>query len=470
MVSNPARSTESDIVKADPTTILGKFLVGYQGWFTCHGDGEPVGPGHHGWQHWCTYPIADGGNINTDYWPDMSMYEGDELFPAPGFKHLNGEQAYLFSSRHPRTVQKHFRWMAENGVDGAFLQRFVGAVEEKPGDMGGLNIRDEVGKLVEQACEKEGRVYAIMYDAAKCKPKERLQEILEKDWKKLVNDKRILDSPNYLRHEGKPVIAVWGLSWADSDHTPETVRSIAKFLRDNTPGGAYLYAGIPNFWRTAEGDSLPNKDFLPAILESFDAISPWTVGAYPDEPGVDFHAQWRWGPDVDFLKKWEQDTGRHVEYIPTIHPGGTATNMSQGQWPMNGAPRCGGRFLWRQMYHTKRLGARTVYAAMWDEYDEGTQFLPAFVQQHQLPVDQTGRFKFIAYDVDGHVLPSDWYMRIAGYGAEALKGRYPLDEQFPEKVLQDWRHSHPRREQQGEASGSGSGSGEQGLAPAPVLA
>jgi hypothetical protein len=168
--------------------------------FNCHGDGEPVGPGemaspvlvrsflpmicqsgHHGWIHWFTHPVPNGGTLNTDYWPDTSQYTREELFVAPGFKHKNGRPAHLFSSRNPSTVQRsassstpntravlivtcrHFRWMAENGVDGAFLQRFLGLCDiARGGNDGNRRIRDEVGDNVQRAAEREGRVYAIM--------------------------------------------------------------------------------------------------------------------------------------------------------------------------------------------------------------------------------------------------------------------------------------------------------------------
>lgn len=53
--------------------------------------------------------------------------------------------------------------MAENGVDGAFLQRFLGATEIEGGDERSRNLRDEIGDRVQEAAEKEGRVFAIMY-------------------------------------------------------------------------------------------------------------------------------------------------------------------------------------------------------------------------------------------------------------------------------------------------------------------
>lgn len=155
-------NTGKTLKRANPSTIQDKFLVGYQGWFTCPGDGEPLDPHHHGWLHWFTYPIPDGGRPNTDLWPDVSEYSPSELFPAPGLKYSNGEQAFVFSSRNARTVERHFHWMALHGVDGAFLQRFLGQCDLEQGNEAIRNQRDEVGELVRRAAEKEGRVFAIM--------------------------------------------------------------------------------------------------------------------------------------------------------------------------------------------------------------------------------------------------------------------------------------------------------------------
>jgi hypothetical protein len=204
---------------ANPTTIKDKFLVGYQGWCVVRSHliwpfltllnlgsiaramaslSAPVRtrypplrypfpltrftePGHHGWIHWFTYPVPQGGHLNTDYWPDTSQYTREELFVAPGFKNKDGSPAHLFSSRNPKTVQRsafpttlntrarliascrHFHWMAENGVDGVFLQRFLGLCDVPPGGHdGNRRIRDEVGDLVQRAAEREGRVFTIM--------------------------------------------------------------------------------------------------------------------------------------------------------------------------------------------------------------------------------------------------------------------------------------------------------------------
>jgi len=47
------------------------------------------------------------------------------------------------------------------------------------------------------------------YDVSGVAP-DRIQKIIEHDWIHLIHEQEILDSPNYLRESGKPVIAIWG--------------------------------------------------------------------------------------------------------------------------------------------------------------------------------------------------------------------------------------------------------------------
>jgi hypothetical protein len=41
-------------------------------------------------------------------------------------------------------------------------------------------------------------------------PVDRIETVLQKDWMHLIYQQRILDSPNYLKEDGRPVIALWG--------------------------------------------------------------------------------------------------------------------------------------------------------------------------------------------------------------------------------------------------------------------
>ena len=103
------------------TSLRGKVMCGYQGWFRCPGDDANLG-----WVHWS----RDSRRITPEtltfeMWPDMTEYAGKERFPAPGFTYSNGRRAELFSSDNAATVLRHLEWMRDYGIDGAWLQRFL---------------------------------------------------------------------------------------------------------------------------------------------------------------------------------------------------------------------------------------------------------------------------------------------------------------------------------------------------------
>src|SRR5271154_7387922 len=104
-----------------PGDVVGKVTVGYQGWFACTGDGAPI----NSWWHYSggatPTPITLSNSIHC--WPDMRQFSTGY---QTGFTNFgNGQPARLFSSYDQQTVNTHFRWMAENGIDTAALQRFT---------------------------------------------------------------------------------------------------------------------------------------------------------------------------------------------------------------------------------------------------------------------------------------------------------------------------------------------------------
>ncbi|KAJ7474213.1 hypothetical protein FB451DRAFT_1133590 [Mycena latifolia] len=477
--------------RANPGTIQDKFLVGYQGWcVTCANDGPPIGEGHHGWLHWLNQPLLPpaNGRPNTDLWPDTSAYDATELYPVEGLAHRDGSPAKVFSSRDPRTVRRHFHWMAEHGVDGVFLQRFVGQVDpQEAGNRdarygGTRRLRDEVGRRVREAAEAEGRVWAIMYDVSGV-PAADVLRIITQDIAHLVHDERILESPAYLRERGRPVVAVWGFGLSDSPVPPQTARAVFAALRA-AAGNVYIFAGVPSHWRTpGAGDSHADPAW-PALWlgdeGAVDAISPWSVGRYSTGEEVERWAAERWAGDAELIAQLNEEIelsgggGRKVDYVPVVLPGGSGFNLSEGKWGFNNIKRNGGKFLWAQIFHAKRLkGVRSMYGAMWDEYDEGTAFLPVVEKKRLLP--ESEKWPFLALDEDGYDIPSDWYMRIAGFAAEGLRSERRIHDSFPSKELQDYWSTRPRYEDAaaasssasaGSAGASGSGSASAGGAKA----
>jgi hypothetical protein len=103
----------------DCSTLDGKIVCGYQGWFTAPGDGA-----NRGWTHYSRGGRFEPGHCSIDLWPDVSELEEDEKFATP-FRHSGGSIAHVFSSHSGKTVLRHFRWMQEYGIDGAFVQRFA---------------------------------------------------------------------------------------------------------------------------------------------------------------------------------------------------------------------------------------------------------------------------------------------------------------------------------------------------------
>lgn len=195
---------------ADPSSLYGKVMVGYQGWFNCEGDGVGLG-----WKHWsknARKPFGPG-NVTVDLWPDMSEYSEGERYKT-GFQLPGGKPAEVFSSANRKTVLRHFRWMQEYGIDGAFLKRFAnGLVNTKL-----RNHKDTVLSHVREGTKLSGRTYAVMYDLSGLQSGQ-VARVLD-DWTRLSQKDKIIEDPTYLHHKGKPLVAIWGIGFSDDRSTP----------------------------------------------------------------------------------------------------------------------------------------------------------------------------------------------------------------------------------------------------------
>ena len=134
--------------------LQGKVFCGYQGWFSAPGDGTDFGYDNYNYGG-----AFKPGVCVIDYWPDLSEFEEHEKYPTD-FRHADGTMAHVFSAANPRTVERHFQWMKDYGIDGVFLQRFGWALKQPKT----LLHRNQVLTNVRQAAKQQHRQWALMYD------------------------------------------------------------------------------------------------------------------------------------------------------------------------------------------------------------------------------------------------------------------------------------------------------------------
>ena len=387
----------------DPTSLDRKLMFGYQGWFGCPGDGSPLDD----WEHWFRRgAAASAATLRVDMWPDVSELSADERCTTP-LTLPDGQHAQLYSAYNPRTVDRHFQWLQDYELPGVFLQRFSVRLDN-PATLG---FRDGVLRNVRVAAEAHGRVFAIMYDISG-HPRESVVESVKRDWVYLVDTLRITESPRYLRHHGRPLLAIWGFGFRDRAPTPAQAAELIGFFRNN-PDPRYrvtLLGGIPARWRTLTRDSQTEEAWA-AVYRSFDVVSPWTVGRFNDDDGVDrFYG--------DEVRQDLAETRRlGIEYIPVVFPGFSWHNMNPTA-PFNPIPRRGGRFYWRQIERAVESGSTMVYGAMFDEVDEGTAIFKLAPTRDAAPAG----VPIVTLDTDGEELPSDWYLQLAREAQRRLRG------------------------------------------------
>lgn len=393
----------------DASTMTGKIMCGYQGWFTTPGDGSG-----RGWRHYSARGRFEPGACSIDLWPDVSELDDDEKYPTP-FRHADGRAATVFSSHSRKTVLRHFRWMEEYGIDGVFVQRF-GVETLQPLDLRHCNT---VLAHCREGANRQGRCYAVMYDLSGL-PAGGVRHVIE-DWKLLVDRMRIGQDPKdraYLRHQGKPVVAVWGIGFNDGrKYSLEECERLVDFLKNDPKyGGFTVLLGVPTGWRTLDADSVKDPA-LHRIIAQGDIISPWTVGRYRSLPGIADHARRRWQADL----AWCQ--ARRKDYLPVVFPGFSWHNLRPGS-RLDEIPRLKGQFLWKQYVETRKAGAAMLYQAMFDEMDEGTAI---FKCTNDPPA---GKSRFLT--LEG--LPSDHYLWLAGMGGKLLRAQIePTEEPPPRK-------------------------------------
>jgi hypothetical protein len=389
----------------ETSTLAGKVMCGYQGWFAAPGDGHPGG-----WRHWTKHagPMADG-NAKVDLWPDVSELSAGERI-ATDFKMPNGKMAEVFSSYERPTVLRHFQWMQQYGIDGVFVQRFVGEVANPSL----LKTDNTVLANCRAGANLYGRTYAVMYDLSGLRHGQ-IQKVMD-DWRALRREMDITGDPAYLHHRGKPVVAVWGIGFNDHrDYTLAECRQLIEFLKhDPEAGGCTVMIGVPAYWREQKKDTVTDPELL-EVIKAADIVSPWTVGRYHNPTEAAKYAEKAIAPDEAWCHKHGQD------FLPVVFPGFSWHNMYGAK--LNQIPRLRGQFLWSQFCAAKRAKASMVYVAMFDEVDEGTAIFKCSNEVPDGPLSQ-----FVTFEG----LPSDHYLRLVGAGTRMMRGDIPLRDKPPQ--------------------------------------
>ncbi len=387
------------VAEVDPGTLTGKVMCGYQGWFNATGDG--AGRGYHHWSRsGKRKPCPD--TITFDLWPDLSEFPEEERFPTE-FQHADGSTAEVFSSFLEPTVHRHFEWMRDYGIHGVFLQRFIHTLDQPQHK----RHNDTVLAHVRGGAEKTGRVFAMMYDTSGLGSGQS-QRLLD-DWRELVTETRITESPRYLNHKGRPLLAIWGCGFRDDKNRPslDDWEEILTALRtDPTLGNPAVMLGVPTFWRELRRDSL-EESRLHEILAMADVISPWTVGRYRDPGEARRHAAEIATADIAWCEE------HNLDYLPVAFPGFSWHHLQKRHGrdqPVNSIPRRRGEFLQSQIDAYLDAGAEMLYVAMFDEVDEGTAI---FKCTNHPPVDAP----FATFEG----LPSDHYLKLTGRAARRFE-------------------------------------------------
>jgi hypothetical protein len=388
------------------STLDGKVLVGYQGWFRC-----PTDPSDWGrWLHWTTSGVPTAASVQFDAFPDLSELSAADLYSVPTLT-IQGKPVNLYSGWSSSVVTAHFLWMRQYGIDGALLQRFVIDI---PGEMLG---HEQVIKNVMAAAKAQGRTWAIEYDVTGA-DMATVAQVIDADWQYLNRTLGVAASAAYLHDNGKPVVGVWGLGFPDKRHLSDPVLGSELIRLLQTTEDVTLIGGVPAGWRTLSKDSSTDPRWT-AAYAMLDVIEPWTVGRYYDVNQANYWQIYMTAPDLKQTQKHNQG------YMPVIFPGFSWHNLNRGE-ALNQIPRAGGAFLWRQAYQDRASGVSFIKIAMFDEVNEGTAIFKVVSKRSQAP-DQGD---WLTLDADGFDLPSDWYLRLTYEFAKA----FHTDTQVPEDL------------------------------------
>jgi len=368
---------------SSPGDVVGKITVGYQGWFLAAGDGSSF----NSFQH-----------TDLECWPDVRQYTttyGNVQFNQDGVLQPaftgtvgNGQPAKMFSDWDQSTVNVHFLWMQQNGIDCAALQRFGSHLS----DPRVVSQENGVADRVQSAAQTYGRKFYIMYDISGWT---NFQTELEPDWTNTMQAHT--SSSAYAKQNGKPVVCIWGIGVSGR---PGDVTSWTALINWFKSQGCYVIVGV----KTGFATDTTNL----AAYSAANMLMDWRVG-------INASANFQ----TDDAAALNFCNAHGIDYQTDIYPGtsfyngnGTAKNI---------IPRNHGDFMWTQFAAAKNAGVQSVYISMFDEINEATGIMNCAEDASSIP---SGQY-FLTLDYDGTHVSSDYYLRLTNDGGKMIKGLIP---------------------------------------------
>lgn len=390
------------------SAYTGLVMAGYQGWFAAEGDDS-----HRGWYHYRGRGGAfEPGVSSVDFWPDMREYK--KKYKSP-FKFADGSDAYLYSAYDEESVDLHFKWMKEYGIDGVHMQRFVAEIKSASGK----RHFNKVLQSALKAAKKYGRAISVMYDLSGCRSED--IALVDADWKELVKTFKLTDpevNPTYLWHRGKPLMTIWGVGF--NDRRRYTIADVDQLVdRLKSPDhGVSVMLGVPYYWSSLGRDTEPSEA-LHTLVRKADIVMPWAVGRYNSET---------FDPSV-VARDIAWCTTNNVDYVPLVFAGFSWGNMHNNPKIYHQIPRLKGDFFWQQVAAAKQAGAKALYIAMFDEIDEGTAIFKT-ANEKDTPLNGEKGLRFVGIEDD---LPTDHYLWLAGQAAAWFHGKPGYGAERPER-------------------------------------
>jgi hypothetical protein len=462
MYYEPVRVPEPpqvDLTSDTYDTYEGLVMAGYQGWHGTPGDGCPHNPAE-GWPHYASvaqHPFVFEPGVlrnNIDFWPDVSEYE--KTYAAHGFTSPDGSTPRLYSSYDASTVNLHFKWMKQYGIDGVFMQRFVSQITD---DIA-LSHSDKVLESAMMASNVHARAISIMYDMVGMTAGTSAEVVLN-DARQLVQKYNLMDRAKgqryFLYHNGKPLIGLVSVGQNSAPYTVAQAQAIVDGLQEM---GFSIMLGVPAYWRSANGHGdVVNDPMIIELIKDVDIIMPWFVGAYDYDGTVPTTPR---GSFADFfndriIDDFTAAESYGVDFCPLIFPGFSDRNMHPDHYVYD---RHSGNFYWQQIYKFINQGARMLYVAMFDEIDEGTAIYKC-LRKNEVPSNVYSSDYYVVYENGAYRrsdepvsvseggwcrkasdlgvtfngiendLESDYYLRLTGEAGKILKDQAKLTSYKP---------------------------------------